>query len=425
MCKASATDRTIGRNTGTRHPACRTSFFSIHRLHGPPGRGESADTDAACSLNWAHAGPFLFPDFGLKHVSNSHPRLPVVDGHIVHSHGRVPMLLNGHERGAAHVELLTNISASNRGIEARRRVLELAKRDPSLLLEPLPARYPLPRQPEEDVRWHNSDTVWANHSKWYEHWLAIAFDPNSAMLDVVEVMLKAGIHPDDDAVWNSGRLLLKNGWATDPDRLSLALRHGASPDSGRGWPGSYLRSALGNVSRVMGESLSTVDDLDEAARCVELLLDAGTTERGYRSGEPRDTSWTGQLAMTAIAHLTGQVRSKEPGFMGPALRLMRRLHAEGFDINEDTGSARVPPVISAIRQGNIKIAAELIRLGCRTDVARPGGPAYSGVVSLESEAAAMGPEVLAAINEALMDRQLGASVVPAPQPGRTRRALSL
>lgn len=344
---------------------------------------------------------------------------PVVDGHVAHSHGRLPLLLTGIERARAHVDLLVALSASTNDPPAVERFVQLARQDPSLLLEPVPDHYPLRGVSGEPLAWTNSDQVWKYQARWHGNWLCSAVQANLPLRDAVEVVLQAGVHPDDAAVWPAGRLLLVDGWVTDPDRLSLALQHGASPDSGLGWLQSYLRTALLEVSKQLDDGADgSIERIERAIRPVELLLDAGTTERAYLPGETEDTSWMGTLCRTAISHLTGKVRVKGSDFIAPVLRLIRRMHAEGFAIDEDTGGARVPPVVSALRQGSIDVACEFIRLGCRTDVARAGGPGHSGIESLESEAAALGPDVLARINQALMERALDG----APQKS-TRRAM--
>jgi hypothetical protein len=362
-------------------------------------------------------------------------RLAVVDGRITHANGHLELKLHGQARAQAHADILSFMDsvgrANGKHVVYNSSIVNIARQDPSLLLEPIPARYPLVRTSKES--WANADSVWKSFSAWYGNWLTKALDPDIACDGAVEIALQSGIHPDDASVWPTGALLSSEGWATNPRRLALALRYGASPESsGSDWHDDYLCRALSLVRfGMMG--VSREQELRDGVQCAHMLLDAGAVSIDPPSVPSAGAGDSGQATklLTAIGHLTDSngVHTLTTELQRLVNNLAKRLKSAGADIDRPNGVMRLPPVVQSLRSLNIDFACELIRMGCNTAVRTTNrSPNQGGVESLEREAYKAGKEAFVTrIMQAQMERQISQadSRVPANEPviGTARRSL--
>lgn len=352
--------------------------------------------------------------------------LQVIDGCVHHAHGRIELMLKGEARARAHADIMTFIDprgmSGAKGAVYRSSIARIAHEDPTLLLEPIPARYPLTRTQSE--AWNSADSVWRNHSGWYGNWLNRFLDPAVDCVEAVEVVLAAGIHPDDNAVWADGTLLASEGWATDPKKLAIGLRYGADPDHPIGESGRerYVQHALGLVRARMGAAggSDAEQSLLDGIHCTQLLLDAGAKEldRPLEDTPPGTINFSRKL-LTAIGYLVdGGASVMKPEMRAKVHDLMGQLLLAGADINRPCGAQEAPPVVMALRSLDIEGACKLIALGCNTDdafIARPNGIAGK-VAPLMEEAYKAGKEGFTSrITVALMERQIALHQAPAPQ----------
>lgn len=354
-------------------------------------------------------------------------RLPVVDGRIAHANGFLELKLQGDARLQAHADIMSFMDtvgrANGKQLVYNRSVANIMREDPSLLLEPIPSRYPLSRSAKES--WDNADNIWKNYSSWYGNWLTRVLDPTIGCDEAVEIALKVGIHPDDDTVWPTGTLLSNEGWATNPRRLELALRYGASPELRSGeWHDGYLRQALYMVRSAMTRGTAE-QEMRDGIRCAHLLLDAGAVTL---DPPPAPTAKPGEMnlaakLLTAIGCLADRngVQMLKPEMRDQVHELAVRLQRAGADIDRPNGPMGLPPVVQALRCLNIDLACQLIRMGCNTVVhtARSGSHVGGTGESLEREAYEAGKEAFVTrVLEAQMERQIAQpeSREPANEP---------
>jgi hypothetical protein len=369
-------------------------------------------------------------------------RPAVVDGRVEHRQGAFELVLCGRERAQAHADILRatdrSLLAAGLRFESDRAVAEIIRRDPSLLLEPIPHKYPLPRV-GTGATWSEADSVWRNHKNWYGNWLTRLSDPDVRFVESIRVALEFGIHPDDDTVWPEKTLLAREGWCENPNQLSLALSHGARPTYGDGWDESYLRRVIVNLRFLVTDAVwddESRQSFADAITCSETLLDAGTQELDL---EPHVPSTDGQYdaAARATSALGLILDSNGMGFVEPEYRdrvfaLIGRLHAAGVDIDRRNGVSRLPPVVQALRCANIEGACHLVSLGCKTSdgaIVRRGMPC--SIKTLPEEAFAVGKEPFRTrIIEAVLKRQLaqgaaGASVDATAHECAPRRRMGI
>lgn len=360
--------------------------------------------------------------------------LQVIDGRLQHARGSVELVLKGESRARAHADIMTFIDpAGMAGAKAqvyRSSIARIAREDPSLLLEPIPPRYPLARTERET--WHNADTVWRNHSSWYGNWLNRLVDPTVDCVEAVEAVLAAGIHPDDATVWAEGTLLASEGWATNPEKLAIGLRNGANPDHPFGENGRerYVLHALNLVRSKMGAAggSGAEKELRDGVQCVQMLLAAGAKEldRPDEEAQPGAINF-GRKLLTAIGHLVdGGAAVMKPEMRSLVHQLMGQLVRAGADMDRACGFQEVPPVVMALRSLDIEGACKLIALGCKTDdafIVRSNGIAGK-VASLTEEAYGAGKEAFSTrVTAALMERQISVSQ-PTDAAASTSRAPS-
>jgi len=353
-----------------------------------------------------------------------------MEGYVTHANGTFEFKLKGADRAQAHAEImkLTDpfLRASKASIAADLAIAAIIRTDPSLLLEPLPDRCQATRD-NADTRANsaivgrsrtpiNSDTIWKKHAELYGTWLAKMVCQEVEYMHTVQAALDLGIHPDDESVWPNKRLLSTVYWVGMPERLSMALIHGASPNRGAEWDDAYLRRVLsgirGNLTGTNGPR--TVDSIVDLVRCAELLLDAGATET-----EPLAPN---KQFLTAIGYLVdfgNSVDVVDPHIRTIVNELMERLHEAKADIDCRNGVMALPPVIYALRCLNIEGACQLIRMGCKTDdahIVRTSG--LGGIINpLMDEAHEAGQEAFTTrIIAAVMQRQLLLSNARAPEP---------
>lgn len=353
--------------------------------------------------------------------------LPVTDGRIVHANGFIEVRLHGDARSRAHADLMSFVDpvgrANGKQLVYNTAIRNIVRQDPSLLLEPIPARYPLVRSSRES--WATADSVWKNYAAWYGNWLTRVLDPAVACDEAVELMLEVGVHPDDATVWPTGTLLSNEGWATSPRRLALALRYGASPDLNVGeWHDGYLRQAL-NMVRCAMTDMSKAQEMRDGMRCAHMLLDAGAVTLDPPPApltKPGEMNLASKL-LTAIGYLTdgNGVQMLKPEMRDQVHALAVRLQRAGADIDRPNGSSELPPVVQALRCLNIDFACQLIRMGCNTVVHTASrSPSLGGALeTLEREAHKAGKEAFVTrILEAQMERQiaLADSREPANEP---------
>jgi len=341
------------------------------------------------------------------------PSTRVIDDCVTHANGSFKFKLKGLKRAQAHADIMRftdpSSSATGRKDSYDLAISEIFRLDPSLLLEPIPNKYPLSRNSPES--WSNADNVWRNFSDWYGNWLSRIVHPGTDYVQSVQAALELGIHPDDESVWPEKRLLCIDGWLTDPTRLALALKAGASPNRGTNWGASYLRRVISELSASMRDNRKTREPTHlRLIRCAEILLDAGTREIDQLVTNEilnSDASSANKF-QDAIGHLV------DAGQVSPRIRekineLMGRLQKSGCDIDYRGGIMDYPPLIRALRCLDIEGACHLIHLGCKTkdeDIVRT--PGSGGIIKpLLAEAHEAGQEEYTTrIIAALMQRQL-------------------
>ncbi|MEJ6003819.1 hypothetical protein [Paucibacter soli] len=270
----------------------------------------------------------------------------------------LPFLISGAERAQAHADIMLCTEASDlstgKAPEFDARLASIVRRDPSLLLEPIPDRYPLPRTEPES--WHNADAAWRNNSSWYGTWLKRVVALDALFLKTLQAAFESGVHPDDTTAWPNGALLASNEWVEDPVRLELALKHGASPVAPANSERQYLLRALRPV--MTADSLGGGGRARAALRSVNLLLDAG-----LKIDESKHEATTGLSArllsvLGRFVHLNESLR-EDHVFLDRAFATMTRLHQAGADIDRPSGHMLLPPVVAALRSNCLPSPASL------------------------------------------------------------------
>lgn len=326
---------------------------------------------------------------------------------IKHARGVLPCVLPGPDRRRAHAAIINAFGDSHGGELAvfDERVAELARLDPSLFIEPIPA---LQNAPKARFR------GWDHMRGQYGNWVSCAAERGWGK--TVGAVLDAGVHPDDFETFHRAPLLDRHRWRDDPQLLRLALDAGASPDL----PETPYDLAIGRsaIRAVLGEVVCRSEKafLDsgrqpflDIVQCAHMLLDAGAKVLDLPTDGCSPARSRRNAAMeTAISLLMrDQWRA---GLVSESMEgLVRKLEQCGASLDRPCGLGPRPPVIRAIRSRNMTGVQLLIELGARTDdahIVQPGSM-LDGVTTLLGEAEiAGGQEFVALVNEALLKRRL-------------------
>jgi hypothetical protein len=341
-------------------------------------------------------------------------------GFSVHAHGRLEHVVRGAERALAHEQIMLLMSANEKD-----GVAELARRDASLFIEPIPRFQPVTG--EEAKGW---DVAWQKHTNWLDR--AAAWE-GSPFPDAVIAVLEAGIHPEDTTVFRSDVLLGYFNWRNKPELLRAALKHGAGPDMPPDRHSPRPRSLVYSVVTWM-QPLFAVAGIGENSRsllerieCANILLGAGAKLVDPVRRVRPDGTIPDDGTVTSLGVLCNPwYESIHPWLHERLDALVRKLVAHGASMDMRTGLEDLPPVIRAIREKNRPMALLLIELGCKTDdefIVRRLEPVKS---LIEEATESLGAGFAAEVIEALMRRRLAATQEPNPvhdlaPAGRGRR----
>ena len=332
-------------------------------------------------------------------------------GATTHASGVLVHKLTGAARAKAHVDLMGLIGAKEQSA-----VAELARLDPSLLIEPIPQFNPVTGKEFEGWR-----IAWQKHTRWLG---LVAGRESETFPEAIEVMLTAGIHPDDRGSFVHDALLGFSQWRTRPALLRLALAHGAAtelpPECGSDRRRSVLRPVLSELgSRLPRGSLEGgAQRLADVIECAEILLAAGA----IAADAPQRFKNNG-----ALVHGDGNpmlfplmnkwFESLQP-WVAPRLEaITRSMHAAGAKLDMRCGNKEAPLILEAVRDGNMFVAMLFVQMGARTDdafIARPFGSPGGQLYGLIEEAQRYGgADCAAQMTQAMMRQRLATVSAPA------------
>jgi hypothetical protein len=344
-----------------------------------------------------------------------------------------PRVLTGMVRARAHYALLAALG--ERSATADEEVLELAKMDPSLFLEPIPAADPFGRG------MHN---VWSAQSAWYGNWLTKA--AANGFPKTIGALMARGLHPDDPAAFLLRPLIWHEAWNENSENLRLALAHGANPDSPESWSGqvararpdmSLARRYLGAIaSNMLSFSIyrndtvkpETTESLVSNVRRLEQLLDAGARKLdpiyGIATADDGKTMEYERDNPSAISSVSGFLSALKayPELHAMLLELACKLCRAGASIT--MGHDKVAPVLDAVRGQDAAALETYIRLGGSVrdeDIVNDGHPMIGTL--LDEATKAGGPEWRAEVAETLMRTALQPQPTAPERAARRRRAM--
>jgi len=329
-------------------------------------------------------------------------------GFTEHAKGRLEHRLTGRARDQAHADLMEIFESRYKNPDySTTGDVRLAILDPSLFIDQIPSVNPMTG--EESDLWNqrsNDFGTWLGRAAgWGEH----------AFVDTVLVLLKAGIHPDDNGAFSFNGLLGFRQWLSNPRLLKIAIDFGASPqlNSPSGIEQDFLRLILNEFqSRILQAALAGgVQNLQNSLECANILLDAGATVKDPAYVPRTNGIKRGIHEVCAVNHFCGAMHdSQQLQFAEPLELLVRRLHARGMNLDMKTGIKDVAPIIEAIRNERWDMAKLLIELGADTTdayITRAKGRIGFQVFSVIEEATRAGdPAMGAQMTEAIMRRRL-------------------
>lgn len=306
---------------------------------------------------------------------------------------------------------------------------DLARKDPSLLVDHLDSMYGLP----VTVRSRDSSTP-AKKLGTPGTWCMFAAERR--FQQVLEVALRAGVQPDDPDVFLVGGLLSYQEVFRDQSLLALALQYKANPDvqvqpvgDSLTWPGTPGQVLMTNLKSGMPRTEETFRRVE----CLKLLVQGGAKVLGqHDDGE----SPSGEKPSAAF--LLGDLRvPNERRLVEAVAGLVPLMASNGFDINTPSGASLCPPVIAAARRRNRPMVEAFLMAGCNAEdahCARSATGSYAAVGTLFDEAdIAFGPGARSWVIEACMKRQMDLSraagapsnepPVAGPHPRRRLRAV--
>lgn len=254
----------------------------------------------------------------------------------------------------------------------------------------------------------------------------------TGLAEVVEIALKAGIHPDDAEAFDGLPLLAPRG--TDfNDRfpasamVAIGLKYGANPSLLVSRSKETSVRPEGLIRALARELRSTQQGHEERAadymRSIQLLLNAGATNLDGEPGSRRVES-PFVLLLGASAN-TGS----EPG-MAELQRMHFDLMRQAIAMGARLDASAPPSVWTLVNGDRGESAALLIDLGANllwNPKHRGGDRNPQGMTLMELAESTCSPFGLAAVREALLRRQidsaLGQRVDATPAPGRRRKPL--
>ena len=332
-------------------------------------------------------------------------------GATTHANGVLVHKVTGAARAQAHEDLMCYFGAKEQAS-----VGEMARRDPSLFIEPIPQFNPVTGESAEG--WSRA---WQRHTTW----LGLAAGRESITFpDAIEGMLDAGIHPDDKAAFGGEALLGHSEWRTRPRLLALALAHGASTDLPPEFDGGRRRSILRPVLSELGSRLPRglleggAKLLADVIECAEMILAAGANA----ADAPQRFKNNGTLmpgdGQPMLFHLMEKWFEHLQPWVAPRLEaIVRKLHAGGAGLDMRCGTKEIPLLLEAVRTDNMLFAKLLVEMGARTDdafIARPFGSPGGQLYGLMEEAQRYGGGDRAAqMAEAVMRQRLSVDCLPA------------
>lgn len=279
---------------------------------------------------------------------------------MAHKGGLMAMVLTGDERRKAHQRIAAMLSKG--GDMAGEQLLSLARLDPTLFLEP--------GAPRDFGGWGRSE------SGSIKTWLTVATVAHATQ--TIAHLFDAGVRPDDEEAFSGRTFFGYSVWMTSPELTAQALRAGANPNITtrkahlvvRPNDRIPLRRIVNEIARMIqyrmsDNSMSRVAWMIESA---QQLLDNGAAYR-----DPCPTIVDGdRFHRNAISALTSVWNIQHGPWLRTQLRpLMQKLVDKGASLNDSfagiPGEPSDPPLIHALRSGNIHGACLLIELGANTD----------------------------------------------------------
>lgn len=333
----------------------------------------------------------------------------------------------GAERAQMHAELSGYLCRVYGPGDAKHRATadayaaDLARDDPSLLVDHLDATYGVP----VSVRCRDT-SVRAKKLNTPGTWCMYAAE--RGFHKVLDVALRAGVRPDDPDVFLLGGLLSYQEVFRDPSLLTLALQYKANPDvpvqplgdrsTRLGTPGQLLLTNLAS-------GMPRTDDTFRRIECLKLLVQGGAKVLGrHGEGEPPSGEKPSAAFLLADLRLPNEHRLVEA--VTGLVPLMAR---KGFDIDTPSGATLCPPVIAATRVRNRPMVEAFLLAGCNAEdahCARGAIGGYDAVGTLFDEVdISFGPGARSWVIEACMKRQMELSRVsgaPSAEPPVAEKA---
>jgi ankyrin repeat protein len=194
----------------------------------------------------------------------------------------------------------------------------------------------------------------------------------SGMFQTVKLALEAGVHPDDPEFFGKTPLLSFLHWYRRPERVQVALEHGASPDTQVPNSLENAGDATISCSRLLvvnlGKSSDTMTNVEfaETVDALTLLLHAkpkslDSDSRFYQPANPLCLSAAWLLASSPAPSMERKER---------LAALIPLLKAAGADIDTPCGLKRdnlLAPIVAAVRWSHRSMVEAFIAAGARTD----------------------------------------------------------
>jgi hypothetical protein len=282
--------------------------------------------------------------------------------------------------------------------------IKLARADPSLFCEPIDSRLMAPAAlctRAGYVASRSTTFTWAMTAA------------ESGMDTLMDVLLAAGVHPNDPSVFMKVPLMSHSAWFFKAENSRKILKLGARPDSPNRWADGGKTIGQWLVKRLE----SGLAHAGQAAECLEVLIDAGARDLSPEPG--RHVAFL--LARAPSGFTTGGPLVDEK--MREVARLFPALKRAGLPIDQRDKDTYTTPLTEAIRAKNRIFVEMLVECDAKwRDVVSAAG------TMVEEVELSFGVEGRAWFMEALMRAEVAscrapsASVNAAPTPRRGLRA---